>query len=195
MSEIIKVSQGLQFYFENGEQQAAIDQIISQKSVPQSLSWSDVEQFNDAQLSAHSTQVDYWAFLNEVWKSTWGKVLSQTKFKEVDATSYKKMYSLEYVWNNYLYKSFNVNGSTLLTCCYATGEGGVSLGFSVLDEKEFFDVSTELKLSDSWLMEQGEEHERWTKTKLLPIRAQVEINLDELSKLANEVMLKLEIAM
>ena len=68
MSENIKVSEGVQFYFGNDQQQAAIDQIISQKNVPQGLSWSDVEKFNDAKLLAHSTQIDYWKFLNEVWK-------------------------------------------------------------------------------------------------------------------------------
>lgn len=88
MSENIEISEGLQFYFGSVQQQAAIDQMISQKKVPTDLSWTEIQQFNDARLSAHSIQVDYWKLLNTIWEQTRGKCYFSKQFNSVDPTWY-----------------------------------------------------------------------------------------------------------
>lgn len=195
MSEIIQISQGLQFYFENDEQQAAIDQVINQKKIPNDLSWSDVEKFNDAQLSAHSTQVHQWKLLNNIWESIWGKIVDGNKYIPVESIWYEKQYSLEYVWDYYLYKGFTCKNFILSTCCSATGPDGIQIGFSVDNETGNYDISNQLQLSDNWWGEADDDGVRWSKSKLLPIREKAGINIDELSNLAKEVITKLETVM
>ncbi len=97
MSTIIPLTEGLQFYFANSSQQAAIDQILAQKDPPADLSWDEMEQFIDARLSAHSVQVDYWKLMKMICQATWGNVLDLTRYREISSDRYEGEKSLEYV--------------------------------------------------------------------------------------------------
>lgn len=190
MSENIEISEGLQFYFGSVQQQAAIDQMISQKKVPTDLSWTEIQQFNDARLSAHSIQVDYWKLLNTIWEQTRGKCYFSKQFNSVDPTWYDREYSLEIVWDEYFIKAYESKGKHLITSCIIRSKSNVQIGFFVRDKNEKYNISNDIELSDNWLSEA--DNERWTNIKLVPIKDQSQINIDDLSRLAKEVISKLE---
>jgi len=196
MPENIKITQGIQFYYENDVQQSAIDQVIAispqNKNVPKDLSWDEVEKYNDAKLSALSIQIDYWKLLNDVWKGTWGSVIDSSSFEEIETALYKKHHSLEYVWENYFYKAF-AYGNSVFFCSCAIYSISMKIGFWIEGENGTSSFFDQLQLSDSWV-EDGETG-RLVIDNLVPIPDQQEINIDKLSKLAKEVMSKLEKAM
>ena len=188
MSENIQISEGLQFYFANNQNQGAIDEILSQKTMPSDLSWEEIERFNDAKLSALSVQVDYWKLLHHVWKITWGAAIDQSRYQPVVPAFYvhrkESESSVEWVWDNYFYKAFEFKNYTLYTICYVDTENGIQIGFFVEDENSEYAISNQLVLSASWL--EAEDAERWTKNKLVQIAGQSNVNIDLLAGLANE---------
>ena len=98
MSYILKLSEPLQFYFENKQHMSAINQIIELDSIPIGLTWEEVEQYNIAKVSALTTQLDYWRLMRELWDASWGKALVNSAYKEVDLDFYEDEYSMEFVW-------------------------------------------------------------------------------------------------
>ncbi|MBL8500803.1 MAG: hypothetical protein JNL77_09525 [Nitrosomonas sp.] len=189
MSENIQISEGLQFYFANNQNQGAIDEILSQKTMPSDLNWEEIGQFNEAKLSALNVQLDYWKLLHHIWNMTWGTAIDLSRYQSVVPTFYvhrkESENSVEWVWDNYFYKAFEFKNFTLYTICYVDTENGVQIGFFVEDENSEYAISNQLVLSESWL--EAETDERWTRNKLAQIAGQSNINIDLLAGLANEV--------
>ncbi len=195
MSENINISEGLQFYFGNYQNQGAIDKILSQKNMPSDLSWEEIEQFNDAKLSTLNVQVDYWKLLHHIWNVTWGTAIDLSRYQPVAPGFYANRKgnenSVEWVWDYYFYKTFEYKSYRLYTICYADTEDGVQIGFFVEDENsDEYALSNQLVLSESWLEAEGDE--RWTRSKLVQIAGQSNVNIDLLIGLANEVASALE---
>jgi hypothetical protein len=195
MSENIKISGGLQFYFDNNQNQGAIDKILSQKNMPSDLNWKEIEQFNDAKLSALSVQVDYWKLLHHIWNVTWGTAINLSRYQPVAPIFYAERKgnenSVEWVWDSYFYKTFEYKNYRLYTICYADTEDGVQIGFFVEDDNsDEYKLSNQLVLSESWL--EAEDNERWTRRKLVQIAGQSNVNIDLLIGLANEAASALE---
>lgn len=190
MSEIIQISEGLKFYFDNSQNQRAIDEILSQKSMPSDLSWEEIERFNDAKLSALSVQLDYWKLLHHIWNMTWGTAIDLSRYKPVSPMFYADRKgnenSVEWVWDGYFYKAFEFKSYKLYTICYADNENGVQIGFFVEDENSEFAVSNQLVLSENWL--EAEDDERWTRNKLVQIAGQSNVNISLLLGLTNEAV-------
>lgn len=188
MSENIQISEGLQFYFDNNQNQGAVDEMLSQKDVPSDLTWEEIERFNDAKLSALSVQLDYWKLLYHIWNRTWGAAIDLSRYQPVAPIFYANRKgnenSVEWVWDCYFYKAFEFKNHRLYTICYADTENGIQIGFFVEDENSEYAISNQLVLSESWL--EAEDDTRWTKNKLVQIAGQSSVNIDLLIGLANE---------
>ncbi|MBX3618100.1 hypothetical protein [Nitrosomonas sp.] len=189
MSENIQISESLQFYFANNQNQGAIDEILSQKTMPSDLSWEEIGQFNEAKLSALNVQLDYWKLLHHIWNMTWGTAIDLSRYQPVSPMFYASRKgnenSVEWVWDCYFYKAFEFKNYRIYTVCCADSKSGVQIGFFVEDENSEYAISNQLVLSESWL--EAENDERWTKNKLVQIAGQTNVNIDLLAGLANEV--------
>jgi len=191
MSENIQISEGLQFYFDNNQNQGAIDEILSQKSMPSDLGWEEIERFNDAKLSALNVQLDYWKLLHHIWNMTWGTAIGLSRYQPVLPIFYADRKgnenSVEWVWDYYFYKAFEFKIYRLYTICYADNKSGVQIGFYVEDKKNEYVVSNQLVLSENWL-EADEDDIRWTRNKLVQIAGQSNVNIGLLTGLTNEAV-------
>lgn len=192
MPETIQISEGLQFYFDNSQNQRALDEILSQKSMPSDLNWEEIERFNDAKLSALNVQVDYWKFLHHIWNTTWGAAIDLSRYQPVSPMFYagsRKVNenSVEWVWDYYFYKALEFKNYRLYTICYANIESGVQIGFYVEDKNNEYVVSNQLVLSENWL-EADEDDIRWTRNKLVQIAGQSNVNIGLLTGLTNEAV-------
>jgi hypothetical protein len=190
MSNILKIPESLQFYFENEQQASAIQQVIELESIPIGLTWEEVEQYNIAKVSALSTQLDHWLFLKEVWESTWGKTLKNSSYKEVDPEDYGEDYSMDDTWDNgYLYKIFEFKDNRFCFYCGILDNSHIQLGFYVESKGENYDISNNLALSTQW--NDADADERWTSENLVEIKDKSEIDIEPLIDLAQEVISKL----
>jgi hypothetical protein len=188
MLNTFKISESLQFFFENKQQESAINQIIESKNIPRNLSWKEIEQYNIAKVSALTTQLDYWLLMKELWDATWGKALVSSVYKEVDSEYYDKEYSTEYVWNERFYKAYIFKENLIHFACYAVDES-VCLIFYVGSPNEQYDISNNMDLSDQWT--KPEDNERSTHERIIDIKGKTEIDVEPLTNLANEVVTKL----
>lgn len=189
MSENIQISEGLQFYFANNQNQGSIDEILSQKTMPSDLDWEEIERFNDAKLSALNVQLDYWKLLHQIWNMTWGTAIDLSRYQPVSPMFYADRKgnenSVEWVWDCYFYKAFEFKNYRIYTICYVDNKSGAQIGFFVENENGEYAISNQLVLSKSWL--EAENDERWTKNRLVQIAGQANVNIDLLAGLANEV--------
>ena len=187
MSNILKIPESLQFYFENKQQASAIQQVIELESIPIGLTWKEVEQYNIAKVSAQTTQLDYWLLMKELWDATWGKALVSSAYKEVDPEYYDKEYSTESVWEKCFYKTYTFKENLIFFTCSADDES-VYLTFYV-ESNEQYDISNTMDLSDQW--EKPEDDERSTQKGIIDIKGKTEIDVEPLINLAEEVVSKL----
>lgn len=189
MSNILKIPESLQFYFENEQHVSAINQIIESDSLPIGLTWEEVEQYNVAKVSALSTQLDYWRFMKELWSATWGKALASSAYKEVDPVFYDDEYSMEFVWDDSFYKAYEYKGSTIYFYCWSPENADVQLGFSIESTDCQNGVSNNLELSDGWA--EAVDDERRTQSGLVKVEGKSEIDIETLINLAEEVISKI----
>lgn len=189
MSNILKIPESLQFYFENEQHVSAINQIIESDSLPIGLTWEEVEQYNVAKISALSTQLDYWRLMKELWSATWGKALASSEYKEVDPDFYDDEYSMEFVWDDSFYKAYEYKGNTIYFYCWSPENTDIQLGFCVESPDGQNDISNSLELSDGWT--EAVDDDRRTQNGLIDIKGKTEIDIEPLIKLVEEVVLKL----
>lgn len=186
----ITIHESLQFFFKS-EQNASAVKLILDSKIPRGLKWTDIEQYNTALVSAQVTRLEYWKFLRDIFDLTWGDLLNNSTYNEVNHAYYEREYSLEHVWNSELfYKCYEFKGYTLLFHCFIQKFADIQLGFHVESTEGQRRISNELNLSeDGWT--DVIEKERNTQEGLFLIEGKSEINIKPLINLAQEVVSKL----
>ncbi len=203
MSNILKISDALQFYFASDVNAHAVQDMISvnnnwksakRAAYTSGMTWEEIHTQNAARLAAMKVQVDYWELLYQAWEKTWGEALSllDSQLQEVDASDYDNERSMECVWDDgVLYKKFQLREGVLSLSTYTGEKGSLALSFYFEDSSDRgYELSNQIKLSDGWMAD-PENDERVTKSGLLPIANQAEIDVSMLERLAKEAFKKL----
>ena len=181
MTNVI-LPESLKFYFASPQHQSAVQQILDCENIPNGLSWYEVEQYSIAKVSASTTQLEYWQFLNIIWGKVWKPSIENTRFNhEVEFDFYEDEYSLEYVWEEFLlYKTFDLNKSHWLYLFVGTVDESIKLGFYIRNkEDDTFNLSDNLELSELWLP--TDDDTRWTTDNIVTINGNQEIDVSKLA--------------
>ena len=184
----IPLPESLLFYLVP-QNRMAVERLAAQKVPPPALSWDMLEDFYATRFSHHVIKYEYYLFLRDAWKATWGKAIEQRKVFSLlsvgEHSDQKAALSPEEVWGNEFVRAYKYNDETcwfgitlndernaLHLCWYSEkGEEKPSLNF-------------DLPL-DFWEAEPDKREWRVTVSKACPVAAKMEnIDLSQLQQAA-----------
>ena len=170
-AEIITLPKSYLFYLEQ-ENKAVFDSLANQSSPPPDFTWDDIDKFYKSKFSYEIIKYEYYFFLRELWKKTWGVALqgAESFLKECTEANYTyDEYSLDFVWGKawpgWICKKFSCRDGILFTWVGEQDDrkGQYKLSFYIEsgDKAKTYDVSANLRLDEN-LWHRAENIDRYT---------------------------------